>query len=228
MPYLILSIIIALLAYLPSLWVRQVLRRHSTERSDLPGTGAELAQHLIQRFELAGVTVEKTDNGYDHYDPESKTVRLGEDHYTGKSIAAVAVAAHEVGHAIQFSRQEPVSQLRKRYLPTAIQLKKAGVLLLTLIPVLTIVLKTPAPMVGVLLVSVLLQLVGAMAYLIVLPEEWDASFRKALPILVEGEYLQHDDLFKAREVLRAAALTYFAGALADLVNIGRWLLILRR
>ena len=61
-----------------------------------------------------------------------------------------------------------------------------------------------------------------------MPEEWDASFNKALPILVDGEYISSDQHRGARQVLKAAALTYFAGALANILNIGRWLMILRR
>jgi hypothetical protein len=64
--------------------------------------------------------------------------------------------------------------------------------------------------------------------LIILPEEWDASFNKALPILMEGEYVAEDQLPNIRNILKAAAITYFASALANVLNIGRWLLILRR
>jgi len=73
-----------------------------------------------------------------------------------------------------------------------------------------------------------MQLAGALAYLIVLPEEMDASFNKALPILTKGNYIQahHEDA--VRSVLKAAALTYFAGALANVLNIGRWLMVLIR
>jgi Predicted Zn-dependent protease len=76
--------------------------------------------------------------------------------------------------------------------------------------------------------SLLLQLIGALAYLIILPEEWDASFNKALPILMEGEYVAEDKLPNIRNVLKAAAITYFASALANVLSIGRWLLLLRR
>ena len=76
--------------------------------------------------------------------------------------------------------------------------------------------------------SLLLQLAGAFAYLIILPEEWDASFNKALPILMEGDYVEEHQIPKIRKILKAAALTYFAAALANVLHIGRWLLILRR
>lgn len=228
MPYVILTALLLVLAWAPSLWVRLVLRRHGAERTDLPGTGAELARHLIRRLELDGVTVERTDPGRDHYDPVARAVRLGPAHHDGRSLAAVAVATHEIGHAIQFARDEPVSRLRKRWLPRANAFKRAGILILAALPIVALVLKAPAAMLGVALLSLVLQLVGALAYLIVLPEEWDASFGKAMPILAEGEYVTEDDLPAVRDVLKAAAWTYFARALADLVNIGRWALILRR
>jgi Zn-dependent membrane protease YugP len=73
-----------------------------------------------------------------------------------------------------------------------------------------------------------LQLGGALAYLIILPEEWDASFNKALPILIEGEYVEEHDVGKVRIILKAAALTYFAAAMANVLNVGRWFMMLRR
>jgi len=228
MPYVLLTALLLLLAWAPSLWVRHVLRRHGADRADLPGTGAELARHLIGRLELDGVSVERTDPGRDHYDPATRTVRLGPAHHDGRSLAAVAVAAHEIGHAIQFDRAEPISRLRVRWLPLAGALKRAGILLLAALPIVAIVVKAPPAMIAVVLLSLALQLAGALAYLIVLPEEWDASFGKAMPILVQGEYVAERDVPAVREVLRAASWTYFARALADLVNIGRWAMILRR
>ena len=72
-------------------------------------------------------------------------------------------------------------------------------------------------------------LCGAATYLIILPEEWDASFNKAMPILIEGEYITPEQEFATRRILRAAALTYTAAALASLLQIWRWLpLLLRR
>jgi Zn-dependent membrane protease YugP len=228
MPYAILTLALLLLIYFPSIWVRIIMRRHARQRDDLPGTGGELAVHLIARFELEGVTVEQTESRNDHYDPNAGVVRLSPENFNGKSLTAVAVAAHEVGHAIQFKRGESISLLRKKYLPSALRLKKAGIVVFTLVPVIAFVVKVPALIVGTIAIGLVLQLLGALAYLIVLPEEWDASFSKALPILVDGDYVNERDLPAVSSVLKAAVLTYFASALADLVNIGRWLLILRR
>lgn len=211
----------------PSLWVRIAMRRHGDPIEDMPGTGGELATHLVERFKLDGVTVEETGSGQDHFDPASKAVRLSPEHLHGKSLTAIAVAAHEVGHAIQFDREEPLSRLRKRYLPPAMALRKSGVLVLSAVPLLAIIVRAPGLVIAAVGIGLLLQLIGAMMYLIVLPEEWDASFNKALPILREG-YIQPHHEAAVRQVLKAAALTYFAGALADLVNIARWFMIMRR
>lgn len=228
MPYLVLSVFLAILIYLPRLWVMHVLKKYSQPIDGMPGTGGELAKHLITRFELDDVAVEETTERNDHYDPAAKAVRLSPSHYNGKSLTAIAVAAHEVGHAIQFHRQEAVSTLRSRYLPAAMMFKKTGILLLTLLPVVGVLIRAPSAIVALILLSLGFQLIGAIGYLIVLPEEWDASFKKALPLLINGEYIDEKDVPAVNSILKAAALTYFASALADLVNIGRWLLILRR
>ena len=96
-----LFVFIAVIAciFLPQFWTKNILKKHSIERPDFPGTGAEFAQHLIKEHDL-DVTLETTEQG-DHYDPQTKTVRLSTSNFNNKSLTAVATAAHEVGHAIQ-------------------------------------------------------------------------------------------------------------------------------
>ena len=228
MLFLILAAVLAALVYLPSAWVRHVMSQNGKELNDLPGTGGELAEHLIKRFELSGIKVEETEPFRDHFDPREQAVRLSPDNLNGKSLTAIAVATHEVGHAIQFHRKEKIFELRKKYLPIAHVLNRVGIAIMWSFPVLGLVLRSPSAMGIAVGCSLLLQLIGALAYLIILPEEWDASFNKALPILMEGEYVAEDQLPNIRNILKAAAITYFASALANVLNIGRWLLILRR
>nr|XP_061810445.1 putative membrane protease YugP [Nerophis lumbriciformis] len=228
MLFAILTVILLLASFVPQWWVRSVIRQYNQPIESLPGTGGELAEHLIQRFALEGVTVEETKPFQDHYDPAASCVRLGPDNFSGKSVTAIAVAAHEVGHALQFKRNEKIAQLRGKYMPLSIALGKLGTYVLLAFPLVSVLTKSPSAMIVMLVVSVLLQLAGAAMYLIVLPEEWDASFNKALPILLEGDYLPEEHMAGARKVLQAAALTYFTSALASVVNIGRWLLLLRR
>ena len=216
------------LIYIPQLWVKIIMKRHAGTIDEMPGTGAELARHLLDRFELEDYRVEKTDSMRDHFSPTDKAVRLGPGNFDGKSITAIAVAAHEVGHAIQHAREEPIFLLRKKYLPAAHVFGQIGIWLLRLMPIVVIVVKAPAAIFGVVVISLVFQLIGALTYLVVLPEEWDASFNKALPLLIEGEYVPtryHKDM---QQVLKAAALTYFAGALASILNLARLFLIFRR
>ncbi len=227
MLFIFLTVIVLLALFGPTLWVQFQMRRYSANIDGMPGTGGELAQHLITRFDIKDVKVERLSEGGDHYSPQDKAVRLSAGNYDGKSLTAIAVAAHEVGHALQFARGERVSRLRERYIPTAMMLKRVGIATMALLP-LVFIFKAPAALWLLVTVGLGLQLLGALAYLIVLPEEWDASFNKALPILTQGDYIRPQDEGAVRGVLRAAALTYFAGALADLLNIGRWLVILLR
>lgn len=228
MHLIILTALLLLLALIPGIWVKLTMKRHAKERADIAGTGGELAIHLLKRFDLEHVSVEETKEGADHYHTVDKAVRLSPSVYNGKSITAVAIAAHEVGHAIQFGRNEVISQLRTKYLPIASMFKKAGVLMIYALPFIGILIRAPAAIIMFIAASLLFQLIGALLYLIVLPEEWDASFGKALPILEKGDYIDPQDLPAVHSVLKAAALTYFARALGDLVNVGRWWLILRR
>ncbi|MGY8786083.1 MAG: zinc metallopeptidase [Pseudomonadales bacterium] len=228
MPLLIVGAVLAILVYVPSFWVRHIMAKHSKEIAELPGTGGELAKHLIERFELTGITVEEAAPNTDHFDPAGPVVRLSPDNFNGRSLTAVAVAAHEVGHAMQFHRGEKIFELRKRYLPMAARFNRVGVVIMMTIPFIALLIRMPLVIGGVIALSLLLQLAGAFAYLIILPEEWDASFNKALPVLIEGEYIEQAHIPAVRQVLKAAALTYFAAALANVLHVGRWFMLLRR
>ena len=87
----------------PSLWVKLVMKRYSSEKPEIPGTGGELANHLIERFSLKDVKVEVTELG-DHYDPIEKKVRLLKEHYESKSLTAVAIAALSLIHISEPTR----------------------------------------------------------------------------------------------------------------------------
>jgi len=224
----ILFVTLLSLVYLPQLWVRRVMKKHQRDQDSMPGTGGELATHLLKRFGMDEYQVEETQPWQDHFSPTDKTVRLSPNNFNGKSLTAIAVATHEVGHAIQHHKQETVFRLRARYIPLAKMFEQTGLWMLRLLPILIIVLKVPAFIAVYVGVSLLFQLIGALVYLIVLPEEWDASFNKALPILMQGEYIDLMQESAVRQVLKAAALTYFAGALASILNITRLFLLFRR
>lgn len=227
MIYLLGLILVLALAYGPSLWVRYVLNKHSRPLEGMPGTGGELAQHLLERFELNTVKVEEADKGVNHFSPEENIIRLERGVYNGKSLTAVATAAHEVGHAIQFNRKEKVSFLRSRYMPTALRLKRFGGIILLGLPIVGMVVKSPALMGLTLLIGLGTMLVSVAMYAAILPEEYDASFNKALPILEQGEYVPETYMPAVRSILKACAYTYVAAALAEVFSLWRWLRYIR-
>lgn len=218
---LLLAVVIA-----PQLWVQHTIRRHGVDRPDLPGTGGELARHLLDRFDLQHVRVEITDGG-DHYDPEAKAVRLLPQHHDGRSLSAAAIAAHEVSHAIQDGRGERMLALRQRLATLAATSDRIAGVLFIAAPVVTLVVRSPVAFIALLGAGVALLAVRVVFSLVTLPVESDASFGKALPILRDGGYLSQADLRAARRVLLAAAATYIAGALVSLVNLARWIRLLR-
>ena len=226
MLYLILFCFVLLIIYGPSLWVRHVLHKHSTPIEGMPGTGAELAIHLVERFKLKEVQVVRGGVGENYYSPEEKIVCLSPDVFDGKSLTAVAVAAHEVGHAIQFNNEEPVTKLRQRYLGKALLVKRVGSIILMSIPIFTLVLKSPVVMFFGIAVGLITMLSSVFMYAAILPEEYDASYKKALPILAQG-YLPETHMPAAREILKACALTYVAAALTDVLSLWRWFRMIR-
>lgn len=206
----------------PHFWVRRVLARAGTDRPDLPGTGGELARHLLDKAGLPTVRVEATTEA-DHYDPWSGSVCLAPAHLDGRSVAATAIAAHEVAHAVQHARDEPAFRRRTDLMGGIAMLDRAAQLVLLSTPAVLFLVQSPtilALQIG--LAAALLA--GRIAiHAVTLPVEFDASFAKALPTLEAGGYLGPADLPAARRVLRAAALTPIAAALARLLNPLRWI-----
>ena len=216
-----------LLVFMPTLWVRWVMQRYSADLPDLPGTGGELARHLVERLGLEGVGVETSDIG-DHYDPENRMVRLTEGNWSGKSLTAVAVAAHEVGHAVQHHQNDARLNARTKLIPIVTVLGQLSVGVLTVVPIIGLLTRHPAPTLLIAGIGLSGLLFRMLLHLVTLPTEWDASFGKALPVLTEGKYISPEQEKVVRRVLGAAALTYFAAALADAFNLFRWASLLIR
>lgn len=223
--WILLGLVLIMVLTLPSVWVNRVLNQHSKHRPDFPGTGGQMARHLLDRIGLAEVGVEATASG-DHYDPGRKMVRLTPDKLDGKSLTAVVVAAHEVGHALQHASGDSMFRLRTLLAWLAIWLQRLAPVALLLAPLLATVL--PAASRWSIIAAVAAMLVGALVHLVTLPVELDASFNRALPLLRQGDYLDEVDMQHASRILQAAALTYVAGSLASLLNVWRWFRYLRR
>jgi len=222
-------LLVALLALIlgPGLWVRRIMRRYSKPEDRYAVTGCEAARRLLDAHELHTVGTEMTEAG-DHYDPREKMVRLSKNHFTGKSLTAIVIAAHEVGHAVQDASGYTPLHLRTRLVQWVGPVQKLGAGLLMSAPLIMAI--TRAPMAGgLMLLGGLLSMGSAvLVHLLTLPTEFDASYNRALPMLTRHDILIPGDEPHARRLLRAAALTYVSASLMSLLNIARWWAILRR
>ena len=227
MVYAVGVLIVLALIFGPSLWVKMVMSRYSSEKPGMPGTGGELAEHLIERFSLKDVKVEITELG-DHYDPIEKKVRLLPEHYESKSLTAIAIAAHEVGHAIQDQQGDKRLAIRTKMIPIVDKVARWSVAAIYLSPLIGIITRHPMPFSLLLFLGLSGFIARMMVHAVTLPIEFDASFSKALPLLREGKYVSHSHEKAVSSILRAAALTYVSAALADILNLGRWMVILSR
>ena len=220
-------LIVISLIFGPHLWVKFVMNRYSSEKPEISGTGGELAKHLISRFSLKDVEVEITELG-DHYDPIEKKVRLVRQHYESKSLTAIAIAAHEVGHAIQDQQNDKRLATRTKLMPIVNKVARWSVAIISLSPIIGIITRHPIPFSVLLFLGLSGFFARMMIHAVTLPIEFDASFSKALPILREGNYISQSNEKAVSRILNAAALTYVSAALADILNLGRWLVILSR
>lgn len=220
-------LLILILVFGPGLWVRRVLETYSVPDDRYPGTGAELARHLLDQNGLQAVVVETTDQG-DHYDPLEKAVRLTSDKYEGRSLTAITVAAHEVGHAIQDASGYRPLRLRTQLVRLARPIERVGAGVLMFSPFIGAI--TRVPQLGLLMFAAGFATLAssALIHFVTLPTEFNASFARALPMLERHKVLKTVDQPHARRLLMAAALTYVAASLMSILNIARWWAILRR
>ncbi len=206
------------LVALPQLWIHQVMERHAVERADLGGTGAEFARHALDVLKLNHVKVEVTEQG-NHYDPVAKAVRLEPRFMTGKSLSAIVVAAHEIGHAMQDEMALPIYKRRQLVAKQAHAATMVGQAFMWSAPLLLILGKSGAALIFNLIGFVAMALLSFVLQIVTLPVEFDASFNRALPLLERGRFIHSRDMKPARQLLRAAAFTYVAGLLRTILSI---------
>lgn len=197
--------------------VKSAYKKYSQVASSSHMRGAEVARKILDENGLYHVGVEETRGVLsDHYDPRSKTVRLSSGNYHGHSVAAAAIAAHEVGHAIQ--DQEDYSFLRFRH---------------ALVPVanlgsnfswIFILIGIFAQMSNMVLLGIIFMAAGVVFQLITLPVEFNASNR-AMEQVVSAGIIRNDEERETKKVLNAAALTYVAAAAVAVMELLRLVLI---
>lgn len=215
--YCILLIPILILSVWAQAQVSGNFKRYSGVANRRRLTGAQAAEAVLRAHGVYNVAIRPcAGNLTDHYDPRDNSISLSENVYNSASIAAVGVAAHEAGHAVQYAENYGPVRLRTAIIPaTQIGSKFSFILLL----------------VGMVLYSQSLFLIGILLFslttlfqLITLPVEFNASHR-ALQTLENQQLLYDDELPSARKVLKAAALTYVAALLMSALQLLRYVLI---
>jgi Zn-dependent membrane protease YugP len=212
--YFVLLLIIPLWAQFR---VKKTYAKYSKVASSSGMTGADVARRILDDNGLYNVSVEPVRGKLsDHYDPRSKVVRLSEDNYYGHSVAGTAVAAHEVGHAIQDAKNYAPLRVRHALVPVAnlgsnfsYFLILGGILLGST---------------GLILPGIVLMAGAVVFQLVTLPVEFNASSR-AMDQIVSIGVIRNDEERQARKVLNAAALTYVAAAVVALLELLRFVLI---
>ena len=225
---LLAALVIAIVAG-ATIWVRRTLHKYAQPENRYDVTGAELARELLGLEGMEGVDVEPAEGAIgDHYDPTTRTVRLSAGHYDGRSLAAVTVAAHEVGHAVQHAQSYQPLTLRTRLVGALDASQKLGAAMLFATPLVAAITRSPAPTLLTVFGGLLIMGSSIVVHLLTLPTEFDASFRRALPLLKKHALLHEVDVPHAQRILLAAACTYVAAALISLFNVARWWAVLRR
>lgn len=227
MNFLIIAVLVLFLALFPQWWVKRIFSLYQADREDFPGTGGQFAEHILTLFEIDKAKIEISPS-VNHFDPESKTVGLISETYNGRSLTAIAVAAHEIGHLIQMEEGNAWLKFRNRLVVLTRKLDRFGLIAVLFIPFAGILTRSPAVIFGLTVLGVSGMLVRVLVHLVTLPMELDASFGKALPLLISGDFIPREDEPGVRRILRAAALTYLASALSSLLNLANWLRVLRR
>jgi Zn-dependent membrane protease YugP len=181
-------------------------------------TGAEVARQILDRNGLEGVPVEPSPGGplSDHYDPRKKSVHLSEPVYAGRAVASTAIAAHEVGHAIQHAKAYAPFRARSAMWPVVAFASNAWIFLLLI--------GAFAQLFGLITFAIILYAVVVLFQLVTLPVEFDAS-RRAMAQLRDMGLVSTGESQGARKVLTAAAMTYVAAALAALSQLAYYALV---
>lgn len=219
-PGLLLVIAAMILGLLASAGVQRTFSRYSRVGTRVGLTGSQMARRILDNYGLAQIAVEQVPGRLtDHYDPRRGVLRLSPDVFGSSSVAALGVAAHEAGHAVQHAFKYRPITVRNALVPLAsigsqllLPLLFAGILL---------------QMTGLFYVGAAIYAAALAFHIVTLPVEFDAS-RRAVAYLQATGSLTGEELGGVKKVLGAAAMTYVAAALASLANMIRLIMLGRR
>ena len=218
-------IIFLILSTAPVIWLNYVFHKNDQILINMPFTGLEFGKLILKDYGLTEVKIEKS-LSVDHYDLLEKKVKVTQDRLSKKSLTAISIVCHEIGHAIQHKEKYKALEQRTSLVRNTAWISQIGSSIL-LIGIPTILATGYYPLIKVcLLLALLSLLIGIIVHLITLEVELDASFNKALPILIEKVPPEYHDSCKL--ILRAAAFTYVIGVVRNFVSLRFiWLMLSR-
>jgi Zn-dependent membrane protease YugP len=217
MGFLVYFALIILIPLWAQMKVKGAYKKYSKVGSSSGMTGAQVARKILDDNGLYDVRVEETAGHLtDHYDPRSKTVRLSSENYHGSSIAGAAIAAHEVGHAMQDAEEYAFLRFRHALVPVA-SLGSNFSWILILIGLF-------AQLSGLFLLGIIFMAAAVLFQIVTLPVEFNASSR-AMDQVISLGVIRNDEERETKKVLDAAALTYVASALVAVLELVRLILM---
>ena len=209
MEYLLIALVALVIGGAAQAYIRSTYAKWARVPANVPGTGADVARRMLAEGGAEGVGITRVAGSLtDHYDPRDNRLHLSDDNYHGASVASVAVACHEAGHAIQAARGFGLYRLRSALVP-AVNIAQQGWVLVLLAGILLNV-------AGLVRLAIVLFAVAVAFQLVTLPVEIDASRRAVAYLSANGSGVDEKG---ARSVLTAAALTYVAAALTSIMQL---------
>ncbi len=217
--YLLLIVPVLILSLIAQASVKSTFTKYSKEASRSGLTGQAAARQILDQNGLFNVRIERTPGQLtDHFDPRTNVLRLSDATHSSPSIAAIGVAAHEAGHAIQHDVGYVPNKLRSLLVPVANIGSRIG----PYMAIFGLILSMPT----LTNIGIFLFFFAVLFYVVTLPVEFNASNR-AIAVLRDQGILTTDELTGAKKVLRAAAMTYVASALMAFANLARLILLSR-
>ena len=213
----IIYILPILVLFIPNFWVNYILKKYNKTLSDMPFTGKELGNRILKEENLQNVII-KPVKQMDHYNPIEKKINISEDKINKKSITSIAVVVHEIGHAIQDKLNYKPLLLRQKLIEKTMVFQRLGSFFLVIgLP--SIFAFTKSPLITFIAAIIIMGCLSTnvLIHLITLPVEFDASFKRALPIL--KKYVPKKNMMECQSVLRAAAFTYLAQSIISIFRI---------
>lgn len=217
-PTYMLVILGAVICLIASAKMRSTYAKYQRVRSLSGLTGAQAAERVLRNAGIYDVSIQRVSgNLTDHYDPRTKTLRLSDSVYNDSSVAAIGVAAHECGHAIQHNLGYAPLKLRGALVPVA----NIGASLAWPMIIIGVIIGWVQPLIT---LGIVLFSLAVLFQLVTLPVEFDAS-RRAVRVLGDTGILYGDEISHTKKVLTAAALTYVAGAASSILQLLRLILL---